>query len=64
MYEMGTSNGDKTFLLDSSLSNVGEIAPRHYYGADCKSFTGISGGKLNGGQSIGRDNNPAQPLQL
>jgi len=34
VYEMGTSNGDKTFLLDSSLSNVGEIAPRHYYGAD------------------------------
>jgi len=34
VYEMGTSNGDKTFLLDSSVSNVGEIAPRHYYGAD------------------------------
>jgi len=34
VYEMGSSNGDKTFLLDSSLSNVGQIAPRHYYGAD------------------------------
>jgi len=34
VYAMGTSNGDRTFLLDSSLSNVGEIAPRHYYGAD------------------------------
>jgi hypothetical protein len=34
VYEMGTSNGDKTFLLDSSSSNLGEISPRHYYGAD------------------------------
>lgn len=34
LYEMGISNGDKAFLLDSSLSNVGKIAPRHYYGAD------------------------------
>jgi hypothetical protein len=34
VFEMGTSNGDKTFLLDSSLNNVGKIAPRHYYGAD------------------------------
>jgi len=34
VYEMGTSNGDKTFLLDSSSNNVGKIAPRHYYGAD------------------------------
>ncbi len=34
VYEMGTSNGDKTFLLDSSADNVGQIAPRHYYGAD------------------------------
>jgi hypothetical protein len=31
---MGLSNGDKTFILDSSESNVGKIAPRHYYGAD------------------------------
>ena len=34
VYEMGLSNGQKTFLLDSSLSNVGQIAPRHYHGAD------------------------------
>jgi len=34
VYEMGTSNGDKAFLLDSSVNNVGEISPRHYYGAD------------------------------
>jgi len=34
VFEMGTLNGDKTFLLDSSASNIGDIAPRHYYGAD------------------------------
>jgi hypothetical protein len=34
VYEMGTANGDKTFIIDSSLSNTGRIAPRHYYGAD------------------------------
>jgi hypothetical protein len=34
VYEMGTSNGDKTFIVDSSMDNVGKIAPRHYYGAD------------------------------
>ena len=34
-YEMETAgNGDKIFGVDSSLNNVGEIAPRHYYGAD------------------------------
>ncbi|TMI95264.1 MAG: porin [Bacteroidetes bacterium] len=34
VYEMGTANGDKTFMVDSSLNNVGKISPRHYYGAD------------------------------
>jgi hypothetical protein len=34
VYEMGTANGAKTFIIDSSLSNTGKIAPRHYYGAD------------------------------
>jgi hypothetical protein len=34
-YEMETAaNGDKIFGVDSSLNNVGELAPRHYYGAD------------------------------
>jgi hypothetical protein len=28
------SSGDKSFLVDSSLSNIGQTAPRHYYGAD------------------------------
>jgi len=35
VYEMGDAgNGDKIFLVDSSETNLGEIAPRHYYGAD------------------------------
>ncbi|HEY6503343.1 MAG TPA: porin [Chitinophagaceae bacterium] len=28
------TNGDKVFIVDSSESNIGEIAPRKYYGAD------------------------------
>lgn len=27
-------NGDKIFVVDSSLSNIGKSSPRHYYGAD------------------------------
>jgi len=34
VYKMGTSNGDKTFVVDSSEGNLGKISPRHYYGAD------------------------------
>jgi len=35
VYESGLSqNGDKVFVIDSSLSNLGHAAPRHYYGAD------------------------------
>ena len=35
VYESGrTSNGDKIFVIDSSESNLGRAAPRHYYGAD------------------------------
>ncbi|HMG67556.1 MAG TPA: hypothetical protein VK588_07715, partial [Chitinophagaceae bacterium] len=34
VYEMQSSNTIKTFTLDSSLNNIGKIAPRHYYGAD------------------------------
>jgi hypothetical protein len=34
VYQMGDLNGHKTFIIDSSMSNIGEIAPRHYYGAD------------------------------
>jgi len=31
---INTPSGDKTFSVDSSLANIGETAPRHYYGAD------------------------------
>jgi hypothetical protein len=34
VYEMGNSSGNETFIVDSSEDNVGQIAPRHYYGAD------------------------------
>ena len=35
VYEMGTGiNGDKIFIVDSSLINIGKNSPRHYYGAD------------------------------
>lgn len=35
VYESGkASNGDKVFVVDSSESNLGHAAPRHYYGAD------------------------------
>ena len=32
--EIGTVNGNKTFIVDSSLSNVGKNSPRRYYGMD------------------------------
>lgn len=31
---MGMVNGKPGFRTDSSMKNIGEIAPRHYYGAD------------------------------
>lgn len=35
VYNSGTSNsGDKIFKVDSTVSNLGKSAPRHYYGAD------------------------------
>jgi hypothetical protein len=35
VYENGrSSNGDKVFVVDSSVSNLGKSSPRHYYGAD------------------------------
>lgn len=34
IYRMDVSNGKEVFRVDSSRSNVGKIAPRHYYGAD------------------------------
>lgn len=35
VYETGMNNvGDKVFNVDSTVTNIGRIAPRHYYGAD------------------------------
>ncbi len=35
VYESGVAaNGDKIFVVDSSVSNLGKSSPRHYYGAD------------------------------
>lgn len=35
VYTNGTAaNGDKLFVIDSSVSNLGKASPRHYYGAD------------------------------
>ena len=33
-YEMGEASGNKVFLVDSSIGNIGNKAPRQYYGAD------------------------------
>jgi hypothetical protein len=33
-YEMSEQNGNKGFAVDSSVSNIGDKAPRRYYGAD------------------------------
>lgn len=35
-YTPGTAAGVKTFIPDSSLTNIGKIAPRKYYGADAQ----------------------------
>lgn len=35
IYNMGTAtNGHPDFKVDSAVTNIGKIAPRHYYGAD------------------------------
>ncbi|MBC7874415.1 MAG: porin, partial [Ferruginibacter sp.] len=35
LFESGNApNGDKIFVVDSSISNFGRSSPRHYYGAD------------------------------
>lgn len=33
-YEMGTESGNNVFVVDSSLDNIGDKAPRRYHGAD------------------------------
>ncbi len=33
-YEMGTAGGNTVFVVDSNITNIGDKAPRKYYGAD------------------------------
>ncbi len=35
-YEIEEQNGNKIFMVDSSLKNIADKAPRHYYGADAQ----------------------------
>ncbi len=35
-YEIEEQNGNKFFMVDSSLKNIADKAPRHYYGADAQ----------------------------
>jgi len=34
VYQTRETGGSKTFVVDSALSNIGKVAPRHYYGSD------------------------------
>lgn len=35
IYKTGTNiNGNKTYQVDSAITNIGKVAPRNYYGAD------------------------------
>jgi hypothetical protein len=44
-YEMNTTGGTSTFVVDSSESNIGDRAPRRYYGADVQLVIGNRKGK-------------------
>lgn len=35
-FEMGNKGGNAAFIVDSSITNIGEKAPRQYYGADAQ----------------------------
>lgn len=46
IYKYGVApNGDKIFTVDSSIDNIGKIAPRKYYGADVQLVFKHSWGK-------------------
>ena len=36
VYTTQTIGGNKNFIVDSAAANIGEIAPRHYYGIDAQ----------------------------
>jgi len=58
IYKNGSNNFGNTFIVDSSLSNNGKIAPRKYYGADMQlkfktkaGFTELRGEFMTGTQT-------------
>jgi hypothetical protein len=69
-YEMGESGGNKTFLVDSSLSNVGDKAPKKYQGADVQFILKHGTGKTEwraeywNGTEPGTANSTANPGTL
>jgi hypothetical protein len=44
-YEMNDKGSYVAFLVDSSLTNIGDKAPRHYYGADAQAILKHAWGK-------------------
>jgi hypothetical protein len=56
---MGTSpGGDKIFIVDSSESNLGSSAPRHYYGGDIQYKNHHKWGETECVPNIGLEHNP------
>jgi phosphate-selective porin len=63
VYEIGVMpNGDQIFVLDSSLSNVGKIAPRHYYGADIQLVLNHSWGQTEWRAEYWRGKQPGNAI--
>lgn len=57
-YEMAEQNGNAFFVVDSSLSNVGGKAPRHYYGGDAQLIYKHKWGKTEGRAEYWRGKQP------
>ncbi|MBA3674891.1 MAG: porin [Chitinophagaceae bacterium] len=58
LYKIDNSANSKTFVIDSSINNIGKIAPRKYYGADMqlkiknnKGFTELRAEYMTGTQT-------------
>jgi len=58
LYKIDNSANSKTFVIDSSINNIGRIAPRKYYGADMqlkikhnKGFTELRAEYMTGTQT-------------
>lgn len=61
-YEMEDAGGAKMFVLDSSISNMGKKAPRHYYGADVQLAKKYSWGKTEVRAEYWRGKQPGTAL--